>query len=516
MNRIFWLFIFCLNFAQAQQFTRSELPTSLSVPWEITYGPDNYLWVSEKGGTVARIDPQNGSKTIIYTAPDYFGGSLLEQSPLCFNPTIGAGTLGLTLHPDFLNPDSSFIYFVYSYNQGTVSAPSTNFKIKRLTWNSPTNTVTNSVDLVDSISTGYDHLGGRLLAVKQNGVSYLFLTIGDHGTSEDSSPTCYVPQSTNPNNFAQDPTTENGKIHRFNMDGSIPIDNPIPGNSFYTRGHRNPQGLMYNPSLDILYDSEHGDRTDDEINVLHAGMNYGWKNVRGFHSDNNYPGEASYIASYVPDINIPNDSLVQPFYSFCATPPDVSNNYLDWCTVAPSDGIYYGSNSIPEWTNSLLITTLKNGVSTDCEVYQFKLDANGSLTPSTFSNPNPKRFFGEDQALNGRLRDIAISPNGKKIYLINNFGSATDKITVYEYLEIDSTHGEQLWLYPNPSSEIVTIKFADNLDVEEIQVINTQGQIVYSSEFNFATINTSSFSSGIYFIELKTPKTKIIRKYLKE
>jgi hypothetical protein len=184
--------------------------------------------------------------------------------------------------------------------------------------------------------------------------------------------------------------------------------------------------------------------------------------------------------------------------------------------VAPSDGIYYGSNSIPEWTNSLLITTLKNGVSTDCEVYQFKLDANGSLTPSTFSNPNPKRFFGEDQALNGRLRDIAISPNGKKIYLINNFGSATDKITVYEYLEIDSTHGEQLWLYPNPSSEIVTIKFADNLDVEEIQVINTQGQIVYSSEFNFATINTSSFSSGIYFIELKTPKTKIIRKYLKE
>jgi hypothetical protein len=52
--------------------------------------------------------------------------------------------------------------------------------------------------------------------------------------------------------------------------------------------------------------------------------------------------------------------------------------------------------------------------------------------------------------------------------------------------------------------------------VEEIQVLNTQGQIVYSSELNFATINTSSFSSGVYFIELKTPKTKIIRKYLKE
>lgn len=49
------------------------------------------------------------------------------------------------------------------------------------------------------------------------------------------------------------------------MDGSIPIDNPIPGNPFYTRGHRNPQGLMYNAIEDILYDVEHGDRTDDEI-----------------------------------------------------------------------------------------------------------------------------------------------------------------------------------------------------------------------------------------------------------
>lgn len=516
MNRVFWIFILCTNLAQAQQFTRSELTTLLNVPWEITYGPDNFLWISEAGGKVARVDPQSGAKTLIYTAPDYFGGSLLEQSPLCFNPTIGAGTLGLTLHPDFLQAGNAFVYFVYSYNNGTISAPATNFKIKRLTWDSATNTVVNSMDLVDSISTGYDHLGGRLLSIKQNGIPYLFLTIGDHGASEDSNPTCYDPQSSNPNNFAQDPSTQNGKIHRFNMDGTIPIDNPISGNSFFTRGHRNPQGLMYNSQLDIVYAIEHGDKTDDEINVLYKGMNYGWKNVRGFHSDNNYPGEAAFIASYIPDANIPSDSLVQPFYSFCSTLPDVSTNYLDWCTVAPSDGIYYGSSAIPEWTNSLLVTTLKNGLSTDSEVYQFKLEANGSLSPSTVSNPNPKRFFAEDQTLNGRLRDITISPDGKKIFLINNAGTAADKITVYDYNEIDSTHGEQLWLYPNPSSDLLIIKFADNLEAEEIILYNTQGQEVYSSTVNFETINTSAFSSGVYFVKLITPKTKIIRKYLKE
>ena len=68
---------------------------------------------------------------------------------------------------------------------------------------------------------------------------------------------------------------QNGEIHRFNIDGSIPFDNPFPGNSFYTGGHRKPQGPIYNTQQDILYDVEHGDRTDDEINILMPGMNYG-------------------------------------------------------------------------------------------------------------------------------------------------------------------------------------------------------------------------------------------------
>jgi glucose/arabinose dehydrogenase len=516
MTKAFWVFLVTINTAIAQEFTRAELSTELTNPWEITYGPDNFLWISEAGGKVSRVHPESGDKTVIYIAPDYFGGSTLEQSTLCFNPVIGAGTLGLTLHPDFSIGDSAFIYFVYSYNSGTSTSPATKFKIKRLKWDALSETVSGADDLVTAIPTGYDHVGGRLLAVKRNGTAYLFLTIGDHGISEDSQPTCYDPPSTNPNFLAQDPNTYNGKIHRFLMDGTIPTDNPIPGNSFFTRGHRNPQGLLYNSNLDRLYGVEHGDRTDDEINILHPGMNYGWKNVRGYHQDNNYPGEISYVNSYVPNPTIVGDSLVQPFYSFCTTQPNASSNYLDWCTVAPSDGIYYNSSGIPEWTNSLLVTTLKNGSTTDMQVVQFKLLQNGDLASSTSSSPNPSYFFAEDQLLNGRLRDIAVSPSGKTIFLINNGGTNADKITVYNYDTPDNPSDNLFWIYPNPSTDQLTLEFTENSYPTAIKVADIHGKLVYSSTLNFTAIDVKEWLEGMYFITAETATQKLMLKYIKQ
>jgi glucose/arabinose dehydrogenase len=375
------------------------------------------------------VNPTTGIKSVVYTAPDYFGGAPSESSPLCFQPGIGAGTLGLALHPDFLNSTTSYIYYVYSYNQGTAAAPATQFKIVRLTWNATQEVVVSSSTIVSSLPTGYDHLGGRLLAVRQQGNVYLYFTTGDNGISETNSPDCYNPQTINPNNFAQDPTTKNGKVHRFNIDGSVPADNPLPGNSFFTRGHRNPQGLAFNPTNGVVYEIEHGDRTDDEINILTKGLNYGWKNVRGYH-DGNYPGELAYIQNYIPNPSIRFDRLEPAWYAWATTPPPSTANQNDWESIAPSDGIYYGSAGIPAWTNSLLVVTLKNGTTTDQELYQFKLTPNGL----GIVNGAPQRFFGTDQALNGRLRDVAVSPDGTKIYVVNNGGADRDKITVYTYV----------------------------------------------------------------------------------
>ncbi len=501
------LFSTCYS-AYAQTFIRSELNTQLNTPWEITYGPDNFLWITEKEGKVARVNPLTGSKTIVFTATDYFPGSDLEDLQACTNPSIGSGTLGLALDPDFTEAANAYIYFVYSYNSGILE-PATKFRIKRLTWNAASNTVVSDTNIVDLISSGHAHLGGRLLAVKQNGTSYLYLTIGDHGPSEFSGPDCYNPQSTNPNNFTQDITTQNGKIHRFNIDGSIPTDNPVVGNSFFTRGHRNPQGLMYNPNLDIVYDIEHGDFTDDEINILYKGMNYGWKNVRGYHDDENFAGEATYVANYTPNPSILNDSLVEPLYSWCTETPDTSdstNNYV-WCTVAPSDGVYYGSDAIPQWTNSLLAVTLKDGLTMDREVYQFKLLEDGSLALSTENHPNPQKFFGEDQALNGRLRDIAISNDGLRIFLINNGGMDSDKITVYTYdttdTGINENDGKHILAYPNPVETILNLEGLEYIqDFKSLFISNIAGSAIIRIDEAQSSIDVSGLAPGVYTITL--------------
>lgn len=500
------LLLFIPLFIRSQTFTRSELPTTLTNPWEMTYGPDNFLWLTESGGKVIRVDPNSGAKTTVFTAADYFGGDVSEKLNACFQPNIGAGTLGLTLHPDFLIPGSSYIYYLYSYNSNTVANPITKFKVVRLTWDASNSAVTGSLNLITNLPSSYDHLGGRLLAVKQNSVNYLYLSIGDHGISEDNSPTCYTPQSTNPNNFTQDINYKNGKIHRFNMDGTIPNDNPVSGNSFYTRGHRNPQGLAYNHVQNVLYDIEHGDRTDDEVNVLEKGKNYGWKNVRGYHADNNFSGEAAFVAGYTINPAINGDGLKEAMFSFCAVPQPTTGAFLDWCTVAPSDGIYYNyASGIPGWNNSLLVVSLKNGLTTDMEVHKIQLDASGtSIVPSTTTTPNPQKFFGADQLLNGRLRDIAISPNGLKIFLINNGGAATDKITVYSYVPAVSVSEREndfrFTLQPNPVTDDLTI--ISSFPHKSIVLTSVNGKIIETLTEGETRISMQKLPTGLYFVKL--------------
>ncbi|MFN0204007.1 MAG: PQQ-dependent sugar dehydrogenase [Bacteroidia bacterium] len=494
--------LFLSTVLQAQGFDRKELPTTLNNPWEIVYGPDGYLWISENPGIVSRVHPTTGAKTVVYAAPDYFEGSPLENWGLCFNPPIIAGTLGLTLHPNFQDSATSFIYYVYAYNSGTIASPDTKFKIARLKWDATLNLVTNHINLLTHLPTSYDHVGGRLLAINQNGTPYLFFTVGDHGISETNSPDCYQSQSLNPNNFVNDVAYWNGKVHRFNMDGTIPTDNPVAGNSCYTRGHRNPQGLAYNPTQNILYEIEHGDRTDDEINVLESGKSYGWKQIRGYHDDHNVPTEDSAVANFTPNPAIANDGLKEAMYSWCDKPMPSSGSGLSWCTVAPSDGIYYNSTGIPAWTNSLLVVTLKDGDSTDRAVYQFKLEPNGYFNRFT-NTPNP--YFTADQYLNGRLRDIAFSPDGKEIFLINNGGGVPDKITVYTYNGSSSnlpiTEKAGIQLIPNPATDFFSIK--SDMPILAVEVYDALGKLRLTTTEVENQIEVSSLKSGIYIVKIR-------------
>ncbi|MBU4568734.1 MAG: PQQ-dependent sugar dehydrogenase, partial [Alphaproteobacteria bacterium] len=81
--------------------------------------------------------------------------------------------------------------------------------------------------------------------------------------------------------LAQNPKDVLGKIVRINPDGSIPADNPfadgVAGDpAVWSYGHRNPQGLYYDTVSGTLWETEHGPKGGDELNIITRGTNYGW------------------------------------------------------------------------------------------------------------------------------------------------------------------------------------------------------------------------------------------------
>lgn len=224
--------------------------TGLTVPWEIQYGSDGHLWVSERSGIISRIHPTNHTKTVIL---DISSSVYLSYE---------SGLLGFALHPDF--PTTPEIFLSYVYN-----AANPKQKIVKYTYNG--NNLVNETILIDNIDAGETHCGARF-AFLADGT--LLVTTGD-----DHGPT-----------YPQDPNVLNGKILRMNTDGSIPSDNPTPGSYVYTLGHRNPQGLLVMDN-GTIYISEHGNTTDDEFQIVEAGRNYGWPDVEGFCDT---PGEQTF------------------------------------------------------------------------------------------------------------------------------------------------------------------------------------------------------------------------------
>jgi glucose/arabinose dehydrogenase len=504
----------------SQLFERTELQTELDVPWEIQYGPDHHLWITDRQGIVARVDTL-GNKTIVYQAPDFFWGSEYEYLQSACQKFVISGTLGLALDPRFTESDHSYIYYIYSYNAGSDSVPMTNQKIVQLHWDKELEVATYVRDIFDSIPSGMDHIGGRMMAVVENDTSYLYFTVGDCGVSEFSRPDCFPDQSLNPDNFTQDPSTRNGKTHRIYINGDIPWDNPIPGNSMFTRGHRNPQGMMYVPQTKALYTTEHGDFTDDEINELFPGMNYGFKNVHGYHSDDNFPGEADFVANYQSHPLIANDSLVEPLFSWCAVPkPENVKDNSTWCTVAPSDGIYYGDTTIPSLHNTFIVTTLKTSDLVTSGLYVFHLNEDRkTLRPSTEKHPNPRRLLVEDNPLNGRIRDIAFNHDGTKMYLIgNNFNGQPNRITVYTYTgEADTTIDPEdstetsvqdvfgtkgsLSLSPNPVVDVLNI--STSFEPVSIEIFSVIGEKVLEFSGKYSKIDVRTLPRGVYTISVK-------------
>jgi len=153
-------------------------------------------------------------------------------------------------------------------------------------------------------------------------------------------------------------------------------------------GHRNPQGMVY--ANDKLYVSSHGETTEDEINLIQKKANYGWPNVEG---PCNTPSEITFCNANNP------------------IPPIFSSGGVTWAFCGLD---YYNNSASTAWQNNLLMVSLKNQT-----FYSFQLSNDGDSIIG-----QPTLYY---TGLFGRLRDIAISPDGK-VYICTSNGGNNDQL----------------------------------------------------------------------------------------
>ncbi|MCX8019116.1 MAG: PQQ-dependent sugar dehydrogenase [Chitinophagaceae bacterium] len=327
------------------QIKDTVLVRGLQYPWEILWGPDGHIWMTERGGRISRVNPATGQVIPLLTISE-----VVSQGE--------GGLLGMALHPNF--SATPHVFVAYNYNSGGYKE-----KIVRYTYNGAT--LTQPVTILDNITAASIHNGCRLVITPD---LKLFITTGD---------------AANPS-LAQNINSLNGKVLRIHLDGSVPSDNPIPGNPVWSFGHRNAQGLVF--ANNILYSSEHGASTDDEINIIEKGRNYGWPQVEGF-------------------CDRPSEQ------TFCSA-NNVKEPMRIWTPTTAACGLdYYNHPLIPQWKNSLLMAALK-----DARLWQMKLDASGREISET------NEYFRNKY---GRMRDVCISPQGK-VYICTSNGGNNDVI----------------------------------------------------------------------------------------
>ncbi|MFG2111254.1 glucose/sorbosone family PQQ-dependent dehydrogenase [Streptomyces sp. NPDC048718] len=412
-------------------FSKSVLTTGLNDPYELLWGPDGHLWTTEKSGLkVVRINPATGAKT---TALDLTGKAHHSEGGQ-------DGLLGLAFHQagkGYGGNGATHVYVSYTYQTRTpaaVTGETRRLKIVRYTLDTRRHTLGSPTDILTGLPSGTDHQSARL---RIGGDGKLYYTVGDQGANQ-------LAHFCNPN-WAQRLPTRNevdqhawfapyqGKILRMNLDGSIPADNPaLDGvrSHVYSYGYRNSQGLDFSPS-GTLYQTDQGPKTDDEVNIIRKGRNYGWPHVAGWRDDKAYTYANWSASTPTPckdltydDIDIPpsvpqqketdwKGAFVPPISTLGTTVGNDFNfrnpkcaegglYFICYPTVAPSSLTYYAGDGVPGWKNSLLITTLKDG-----SVYRLKVSPDGRRVG------NPERIWTSQN----RYRAIALSPDGKTVYV---------------------------------------------------------------------------------------------------
>ena len=326
---------------------------NLSTPWGLAFLPDGRLLFTEKSGALRLME--NGR---LAPAP-------IRGTPAVRNAGQG-GLLDVAVHPRYA--ENGWIYLAYSDPavRGGEEVSLTVIVRGRLRdgvwvdqetiWKAP---------LEFYRPGGGVHFGCRIVFDRDG---YLYFSHGERGRQED----------------AQNLKLPNGKIHRLHDDGRVPTDNPFvaqPGAfaSIWTYGNRNAQGLAIDPRTGLLWETEHGPRGGDELNILRRGANFGWPVITYGMNYNGTP-----ITERTAQ-----DGMEQPVTHWT---PSIAVCGID----------FYDGAAFPQWKNNLLVTALAQQ-----EVRRVVIDGD---------RVTHQEVIVKDI---GRVRDVQTGPDGA-IYLALN------------------------------------------------------------------------------------------------
>ncbi len=340
--------------SEEANFRVETVVEGLDVPWGMVKLPDGRFLITERRGRVRILE----------------NGKLLGD-PVEGIPAVQAGGQGglldIRLHPGYAK--NGWIYLAFS--KPLPKGPLTSVVRGRLKGNRFEDVETIFEPPVEEGSGGGVHFGCRIVF---DGKGHVFFSIGDRG------------DVTTPANQAQRLDNVKGKVHRLNDDGSVPADNPFVNKagaraSIWSYGSRNPQGLAIQPGSGLLWETEHGPRGGDELNIIRKGENYGWPVVTfGI----NYSGKPISARTSAPGMRDP---------------------VLQWTPSPAVCGMeFYTGKGFPKWEGNLFVAALAHA-----KVFRLRLDG--------------EKVAHQEELLggSGRVRDVRCFDDGF-LYVIYDQG----------------------------------------------------------------------------------------------
>lgn len=323
------------------KFRVETVASHLEVPWAIAFLPDGRALVTERPGRVRIIE--NGKLRVepIHTIADV-------------EPSGESGLMDLSLHPNFA--ENKFLYLAYAYRGGGGA------RVRVVRFKFAGDKFTEPKTIIEDIPAAPNHAGTRC---RFGPDGKLYVTTGDATERE----------------IAQKPDSLGGKTLRLNDDGSVPADNPFVGTANYrpeiwTVGHRNAQGLAWQPGSNLQFQTEHGPSGfdgaggGDEVNIVEAGKNYGWPEIS--HTEAK-AGMVSPLLEYTP-------------------------------ACAPASGMFYNGEAFPAFKGNFFFGCLRGQ-----RIIRVRLDG--------------RRVVRQENLLEntyGRIREMAQAPDGSIWFTTSN------------------------------------------------------------------------------------------------